>query len=264
MRRFRSELILLLFAGVLLPFNIQQNHTGDSPFILAWRILAEPGNEVGNLFQNWWTQWRKDEGAVKDLTTQNKQLRQELLLQKIRFAESQDHLHSLLEARALNQRVLPTPWKTVLSRGRVRRDTFLRPSLSIQAGIKEGVKGDELVVSSLGVLGLTRSGAAFSNVEVITLLEPGCRLSVKLKKSNVVGLMEGRRDALAILWCPRGKDIRPGDIWVTSGLDGLAPSGLPVAKTQEVNPRADGFLDIRAQPLADFSTVELVAILFKP
>jgi rod shape-determining protein MreC len=45
-------------------------------------------------------------------------------------------------------------------------------------------------------------------------------------------------------------DVQPGDILTTSGVDGVYPAGLPVARVDNVERRTDAFARIACSPQA--------------
>ena len=57
-------------------------------------------------------------------------------------------------------------------------------------------------------------------------------------------------------------DVKPGDTLVTSGLDGVYPPGLPVARVSSVERRAEsGFARILLEPTARADSVRHVLVL---
>jgi rod shape-determining protein MreC len=57
-------------------------------------------------------------------------------------------------------------------------------------------------------------------------------------------------------------DVREGDLLTTSGVDGVYPPGLPVARVAHVERRADSaFARIYCQPLAQVQGVRHVVVL---
>ena len=60
---------------------------------------------------------------------------------------------------------------------------------------------------------------------------------------------------------PWSADVELGHIFVTSGLDGLLPQGLPVARVSSAtgSPQ-DAFRQVRLQPLAPLDQLEQVLI----
>ena len=67
---------------------------------------------------------------------------------------------------------------------------------------------------------------------------------------------------MELRYMPANADIREGDLLTTSGVDGLYPPGLPVAKVVRVERRADSaFARIHCAPLAQVEGARHVVVL---
>lgn len=61
---------------------------------------------------------------------------------------------------------------------------------------------------------------------------------------------------------PTHVDVQPGDVLTTSGVDGIYPSGIPVARVTQVSRRAEtAFSRIYCQPLARVQGARHVTVL---
>ena len=71
-----------------------------------------------------------------------------------------------------------------------------------------------------------------------------------------------RSNALELRFMAADADVQSGDLLTTSGVDGVYPPGLPVARVTSVERRADsGFARISCTPVAGVSAVVHVMIL---
>jgi rod shape-determining protein MreC len=77
-------------------------------------------------------------------------------------------------------------------------------------------------------------------------------------RALVTGL--GREDRLALRFVPNTTDLEIGDVFVTSGLDGVYPYGIPVGKLDGINKDAPPpFVEAKLLPISDPSArMELV------
>ena len=129
------------------------------------------------------------------------------------------------------------------------------------AGIKEGSP----VVDETGVLGqVTRVYPAVSEVTLITDREQA--IPILNTRTGVRGVAFGdaamRANTLELRFMSTNADVLPGDILSTSGVDGVYPPGLPVAKVDKIERRADSaFARISCTPLALVSGVGHVLVL---
>ncbi len=92
------------------------------------------------------------------------------------------------------------------------------------------------------------------------------RVPVRCVRSRVQGVLEGIGGGLcAVRHVPVTADVRPGDIFLTSGVDGLLPPALLVGECIEASDESGApFKWIPVRPAYDPSRLETVAILILP
>jgi rod shape-determining protein MreC len=99
---------------------------------------------------------------------------------------------------------------------------------------------------------------------VLLLSDPNSRVSVMGKDNRSQGIVvgQGRGRNLKVEYIKLNAPIEPGEMLVTSGLSGIFPKGLPVARVKTVH-RSDIslFLSITAEPLVDVNKLEEVLLL---
>jgi rod shape-determining protein MreC len=135
----------------------------------------------------------------------------------------------------------------------------------IDQGAIAGILAGSPVVDETGVLGqVTRVYPAISEVTLITDREQA--IPVLNTRTGARGVAFGdpalRSNALELRFMSTNADVLPGDILSTSGVDGVYPPGLPVAKVEKVERRVDSaFAKIACSPLALVSGVGHVLVL---
>jgi len=142
------------------------------------------------------------------------------------------------------------------------RDNFSR-RLVVDRGIQHGVQAGQPVIDAHGVVGqVTRAHALSSEVTLVT--DRNSTVPVEVRRTGARTLAWGGTvpGTIELRFLPVVTDIREGDELVTSGLDGLFPGGLPVARVSEVSPGAtSAFLHVRAAPAAHVERTRLLLIL---
>ncbi|MBL0946280.1 MAG: rod shape-determining protein MreC [Hydrogenophaga sp.] len=124
----------------------------------------------------------------------------------------------------------------------------------IDRGQTHGVKAGAPVIDEAGVLGqVTRVYPLIA--EVSLLIDRDQAIPVLNARSGVRSLAYGQPssagDGLELRYTPVGTDIREGDVLTTSGVDGVYPPGLPVARVALVERQSgSSFLRVRAEPTA--------------
>ena len=135
----------------------------------------------------------------------------------------------------------------------------------INKGDLQGVKAGSPVMDEAGVMGqVSRVYPMLS--EVTLLIDRDQVIPVLNTRSGVRGLAHGDptvgNGVLDLRFMPSSVDVKQGDLFTTSGMDGVYPPGLPVAKVLTVERRSDSpFLRIRMAPLATANDVRHVMVL---
>lgn len=135
----------------------------------------------------------------------------------------------------------------------------------IGKGRLQGIEPGSPVMDEAGVLGqVTR---VYPFVSEITLL---------IDRDQVIPVMNARTGTRSVAYgdpAPQGgmmelrymsvtEDVREGDLLTTSGVDGVYPPGLPVARVAQVERRSDSsFARIQCQPIARLQGVTHVMVL---
>lgn len=137
-------------------------------------------------------------------------------------------------------------------------------TILLDKGLKDGLTSRIPVVTPEGVLGrVLRVSEHFSTVLLIT--DPNSRIAVVCTQHRTPGILvgSGSGEPLRILYVPLNAAMNEGDILLTSGLAGIFPKGLPVARiTKIVRSNASLFKEIWAEPLVSMKKPEEVLLLF--
>ena len=117
-------------------------------------------------------------------------------------------------------------------------DPFSR-RIVIDRGSHRGVRAGAPVVNETGVLGqVTRVYPLSAEVTLLTDREAAIPvLNTRTQQRGVA--YGGERGVMELRFMAANADIKSGDALATSGLDGVYPPGLPVAKVVEVERRGD-------------------------
>lgn len=136
----------------------------------------------------------------------------------------------------------------------------------IDRGQTSGVVPGSPVMDELGILGQVTSVQPFTS-EVTLLTDLDQAIPVLLPRLGVRGVAYGNAsnlhvDDLELRFMPTHVDVQPGDILTTSGVDGIYPAGLPVARVTQVSRRAEtAFSRIYCAPLARVQGARHVSVL---
>ena len=122
----------------------------------------------------------------------------------------------------------------------------------LDRGTRNGVKLGLPVIDNAGVVGqVTRVFPFTSEVTLLTDKEQAIPVQVLRNGLRSVAYGRGQSGLLDLRFVAPNADIQVGDVLVTSGLDGIYPAGLAVAKVIQVESVAQGaFGRVVCQPLA--------------
>jgi rod shape-determining protein MreC len=142
-------------------------------------------------------------------------------------------------------------------------DPFSR-KFYIDRGLAQGLVLGAPVITEGGVIGqVTRVYPLSSEVTLLTDRDaaiPLLNTRTQLRAAAFGGINQG--SALELRFVSANTDVQVGDLLNTSGVDGVYPPGLPVAKVTLVEKQADGgFTRVVLAPLAAVDRVRHVLVL---
>lgn len=197
------------------------------------------------------------------LVAENNKLRESALsqaldLQRFRALQTENaHLRELLGAAQAS------PHTAYLGEiAHTGRDLFARKAL-LNVGERHNISAGQAVIDQHGVIGqVTRVYPFTSEVTLITSKDLAVPIQVERTGMRAIAFGHGRASAINLPFLPTNVDIQPGDLLITSGIDGIYPAGLPVAKVVEVERNSHStFARITCTPIAGINTHKQVLIV---
>jgi rod shape-determining protein MreC len=212
--------------------------------------------------------WVNDKGSEKAiLISENEQLKNEMIELKVKL---QTYNNLVLEKQKINlllnsSYTLPN-YKAKLAQIKSISQTRLKKQIVINKGSSDGIRKLQVALSSDGVVGqVVQTNPFYSTVRLVN--DPTLHIPVKSLKNGSRGVTKGvatTNGGMIIEFLPIDANISIGDIFVTSGIGSIYPSGYPVGKVIEFEKYANTeFLSIKLEPIADMSQVEYILIISK-
>jgi rod shape-determining protein MreC len=219
------------------------------------KVALMPRDAMGAVGDYFWT--------LSSLRKENAQLRQ----QQVVNAQLQQQGQQLFAENAQLRRLLAAaervPVKSVLSEILYdTRDPFTR-KIVLDRGSQHGVAPGHPVIDDIGVVGQVTRVFPFTS-EVTLLTDKDHAISVQVVRSGLRSVAYGRGQSgvLDLRFMATNADIQKGDQLVTSGIDGVYPAGLAVAKVVQVEHKSsDAFARIVCQPSAGIDRNKQLLIL---
>ena len=136
-------------------------------------------------------------------------------------------------------------------------------TVTLNKGADDGFRKDMAVITSEGVVGKIQAVLS-GTAKVLLLTDPGSTIAVRVMRNREEGLLEGKLVNCSLKYISYYADIQEGDLLITSGLDGIYPKGLAVARVIKVSKHeANPFQTVMAAPAVKLSRLEEALVLTK-
>jgi rod shape-determining protein MreC len=142
------------------------------------------------------------------------------------------------------------------------RDPFSR-KIAVDKGEYQNIKLGSAVIDDIGVVGQVTQVYPLSS-EVTLLTDKDQAVPVQNQRTGQRGIVvgTGQGGILDLPFMPVNADIQNGDLWVTSGIDGTYPAGLPVAVVSKIERNAAyAFAKITCIPAAGVDRYKQLLII---
>jgi len=251
--RFR-EYLLLIFA-VLISFIII--FSNDNPQVNAFRgkmldifsFVQEPLLELERL---------------DNLEKENMLLREQLVELSIRVQQQKEAVLENQRLRKLLRFQVESKLDVIPAKIINRGSSTLVNSVTINLGTNDGLKENQAVVISEGVVGkVIITGEASSVVQLLT--DVNFRLSVKTRRTRANGILLWQYENICIMDnVPKTLDVQVGDTIITSGYSDIFPEGLQVGKVTQASNDVPGYhKQIRVETFVNFNELEEVFVVLQ-
>lgn len=133
----------------------------------------------------------------------------------------------------------------------------------VDKGLAQGIAAGSPVISEAGVIGqVTRVYPLSSEVTLLTDKDAAVPVLNSRTQARSAAYGSPTGDALELRFMAGNADVQVGDLLQTSGVDGVYPPGLPVAKVVAIDRKVDsGFAKILLAPAALPDGVRHVLVL---
>lgn len=169
-----------------------------------------------------------------------------------------ERLRRLLEFR-------PRVRDTVIAARVIGRDALgASRSFVIDRGTNDGVERGAAVLAPEGVVGhVFLAGRHAARVLLITDHNSG--VDAIVQRTRARGIVEGRiGGGCGLKFVKRTESLEPGDLVITSGVDGIFPKGLPIGRITTVDRRGRGLFQYAfVDPAVDFDVLEEVLVVLR-
>jgi len=219
------------------------------------QLAALPGEAVGRVADYFTSQER--------LLRENQELRAKILdqaaaAQEARLLKSEEeHLLGMTsgKSRYADKGIVAEVLYTA-------RNPFTR-KIVVDKGLTSSVQPGMPVIDGTGVVGqVTNVGTFTSEITLVTEKDQSVPVIAVRNGLRAIAVGSGKDGSIDIPFMPVSADVQNGDVFVTSGIDGVYPPGLVVAEVTSVHKDAARvFAKISAKPAAGVDYYRYVMLL---
>lgn len=209
---------------------------------------------------------------LRDVRRKNDELARKVRILEQRLADTEEERAELIRLRRLVHLDYPVSWPARACRvlaWRMGPNAALN-TIMLSGGYMTGAAPGTPVISWEGVVGRVLKAGPTTSVALL-LTDTGSRVSVLTSEGRVQGILAGGGPGLPLelRFVRQNAPVRVGELLVTSGVDSSYPKGIPVARVTAISTGGTSrsgasVLEIQAEPLADFHSLEEVFLLQRP
>ncbi len=223
--------------------------------------LLKPMLSVHSNIMDFWEQYIDLVGVREE----NERLKADILSMQAKLIEAGEHKAEVQRLRTLLSLPADRSWHPIGARvlaGRMGPNSALE-TVILSRGYATGATPGTPIMTNLGLVGRILRASAHTSTALL-ISDPGSRIAVLSQESRTAGILTGRggRQLLEMRFVGRNAQINEGELLVTSGLDGVYPKGLPVARIESVVlSDYSQFMTVLAKSLVDATLLEEVLLL---
>ncbi|HEY9100016.1 MAG TPA: rod shape-determining protein MreC [Thiobacillus sp.] len=256
-----ARLLIWLTIGVVCVIADARYHaleglrSGFSLLLEPTRAVMRAPNDVASELGGFFVRHRQLQQERDALLTERAQL-------VMGVNEASELARENAELRDLLQLQSRPGQKTVHAAMLYRGHDWFAQRITLDQGAASGLRGGLPVVDDRGLMG--QVSRVYPGTSEVTLVSSPQQLTpVFIERTGQRGLAAGSgQSRLELRYMPAQTDIRPGDRLLTSGIDRVYPTGIPVAIVSRVSrSQSSPYLRVECQPLAGLERSRAVLVL---
>jgi rod shape-determining protein MreC len=254
---------LLFLHLILISFQVPK---GNEPTYFErgiFAVFSPIQHGVGSFFRGLREFWG-DYFYLRDVRRQNQELRSDNFLLRQENQLLNNLVHKYRNEKEITD-LLSTLSRSILVASVIGLDSSqIYKSVVLSKGSRDGVKKDMVVLDKQGYLvGRVINPISLKQARVQLITDDESGVGVLTERFKVVGILggDGAGGCLMKYVLKTNREVEAGEKIVTSGFDGIYPSGLPVGRIVSITEHSDLFKKILVEPYFDFSELDQVAVI---
>ena len=202
------------------------------------------------------------------LSNENAELKQQLSLYSVKYQDMQILLQQNERLRRLLKAGKRPGYSFTMAEILAVSDDRGQSVVTLNKGSREGVFEKQVVVAEGGsIFGQVIEVTPLSSrVMLITDIQHAIPVQNRRTKKRALASGTGKPDLMELKSIVATSDVQDGDVFISSGLDGLFPDGFPVAMVLPNGVKyvpGDPFANIKARPMINFEDTREVLLLWR-
>lgn len=241
----------MLLEIIALNFTVQSHSYHKSKFVNSANVLTGGIYNKIHSFKQY-----------TNLKEHNQQLLEENVRLKNRFSkeliDSTFNTTTIIDSLKYFQKFSYTA-ATIINNQYHKKNNYL----TINLGSEKGVKPDQGVINSKGIIGITNTTSK-NYATVLSILNNNSKINVKLLNSLHFGtLIWNTKDynILQLIDLPIQAEIKNGDTIITGGRSTIFPEGIPVGTILDFNKENNSYKNLNIKLFNDMSAIGPVNII---
>jgi rod shape-determining protein MreC len=199
---------------------------------------------------------------LRGVRAENRELKQQIeqmRIDQVRLAQDAEQARRLQVLLSFKEKFIA---KTVPAQVIGSSGSEQSRSVYIDKGSADGVKTEQAVITSDGIVGKVYEVFQDHTAKVLLVNDQSSGVGVVLEKSRLQGILRGTPSGeLVVEKILSDESVQPGERVLTSGGDQIFPKGLDVGVVREAVPGKDSFLNIKLKPAANLNKLEEVLVV---
>lgn len=271
-RRTYLSILLILLLAVLIHFNQgsdsqkHQTHIVDRVpvgfYSRGLKVVQGVQESIANVWDDYF--------ALVGIKKENKKLKDELDFSRLYILSLKERLRIQDQEGTFDQKLESLGWEGVTA-PIIGYDPYARSQTAwISVGSDDGVREDQPVITLEGLVGRIVKVLPQAS-QVLLLVDSHFSVDTINESSRVRALIVGSGNGASVKRYPvlthleylrLGDEIKPGDLFITSGLNPQYPGGIPVGNVLEVEKNRDEEVtEYVVLPTVDLTKMERVIVL---
>jgi rod shape-determining protein MreC len=257
LRQRTAVLFIAVVLGHIILISAQVNSRGGVPLleVVTFGTFAEVQRWASGLtgsMRNAWLGY----GNLRGVRAENERLKEQLADIQVRFQQEHaaaERARQLEHLLGFQQQIkINTVAVHVIGAGATPDSR----TVTIDKGSSSGVDRDMAVLAPTGVIGRVVTSTPHA-AKVQLLLDRNAGAGALIQRSRAQGVVVGAgEDLMQMKYVSSTADVKVGDTVVTSGIDGIYPTGFVVGIVETLDKGGGGYKQIHVRPAVDFTRLE--------